>query len=332
MVVAVVGVSAVASPVIGQDDHPAAAEPTAAAVPEQPTASAIIERFIEVTGGRAAWESLQSLRGLGSLEIVGANVGGSLAIFQTREGFRMSVDAGPAGAQVTIRRGDEAWQVRPDGTTTVVTGGALRKLLRDRSFNPLIDAATLYTRMELVGVEDVNGEPAWKIRCIPADAEAAEELRFFGVASGLQVKVIEQGAGQAAAFPTEIFLTDYRQVGPVKVAFGTTISFARSGVQITLEAMQANVAISECLFAPPAGPVAVPEAKQESPKETLKAFMAVDLEAMNTPEVVHWLSRLDAAKRAIDPSDPDADATRKALSQFHRMCIEKVRGGAAASP
>lgn len=327
---ALVGFGLLVLPAAGQDEHPTAAPPATTAPTatpgSEPTAIAIVDRFIEVTGGRAGWNSLQSLRGLGRLEVIGANVGGSLSIYQTREGFRMSVDAGGTAAQVTIRRGDEAWTVRPDGTVQEVAGGALRKLLRDRSFNPLIDAATMYASMEMAGVEEVDGKPAWKIRCALADEPGGEEQRFFDVESGLQVKVVEQGAGKAAAFPTEIYLSDYRQVGPVKVAFGTRIAVARSSVQITVEAMQANVAIPDCLFVPPPGPVEAAEETQETSKETIEAFLAVDLAALSKPEAIHWLARLDAAKKAIDPSDPDAKAIGEALSQFHQMCIEKVRG------
>jgi len=335
-IVVVLGVGLLAFSSTAQDEHPTAAppvDPTPAAEPTpsaEPTVSAIIERFIEVTGGRAGWESLESLRGLGTLELAGGSVSGSLAIYQTLDAFRMSVDAGGAGTQVTIRRGNEAWQIQTDGTVQQVTGGALRKLLRDRSFNPLLGAATMYTSMELAGVEEVNGEQAWKIRCALADEPGGEDLRFFSVASGLQVKVIEQGAGQAASFPTEIFLTDYRQVGPVKVAFGTQLALGRSSVQISLESMQANTAIPDCLFTLPAGPAEVAEKEQESSRETLEAFMAVDLDSMSKPEIIHWLSRLDAAKRAIDPSDPDAKVLGEALSEFHRMCVEKVRGEASS--
>jgi hypothetical protein len=325
-----VGFGSSSLPAFGQDEHPTAAAPPVAApiapLGANPTAGAIIERFIEVTGGRAGWASLRSLRGLGTLEVVGANVGGSLAIFQTRDGFRMSVDAGGSAAQVTIRSGDEAWTVRPDGTVQEMTGGALRKLLRDRPFNPLIEAAALYASMELAGIEEVDGSPAWKIRCVPMDEPGSEEVRFFDVATGLQVKVIEQGAGKAAAFPTEIYLSNYTQVGPVKVAFKTRIGVARSSVQITVEAMQANVSIPDCLFVPPAGPVQAAERQQESPKQTLEAFMSVDLKSMSTPEAIHWLARLDAAKKAVDPADPNAKSIVDALAQFHRLCVEKVRG------
>ena len=46
----------------------------------QPTAERIVERFIEATGGRAAWESMSSLRGVGTIEVSGAPLTGQVAI------------------------------------------------------------------------------------------------------------------------------------------------------------------------------------------------------------------------------------------------------------
>ncbi|MDG2476558.1 MAG: hypothetical protein P8M32_01510 [Phycisphaerales bacterium] len=323
----IVGVGFFGAQAASGQDHPAAT-PAQAQPQAEPTAEAIVERHIELTGGREAWESLQSIRGLGSIVIRGANVGGQLAMFQTRDGFRMSVDAGGPGAQVTIRRGQDAWSVRPDGTVQKISGGALQKLLRDRKFNPLVDAASMFTSMAMAGVEDVNGSPAWKITCISSDESGAVSHRFFDVASGLQVKVIEQEAGAAAAFPTEMYMSDYRDIGGVKVAFATAIGVGRSGVTITIEAMQANVDIPSCLFEPPSGPVIVEKKKQESPAETLGAFMKVDIAALSKGEAIHWLGRLDAAKRSVDPAAPDAESLTNAISECHRLCAEKIRGAA----
>ena len=76
-------IAGAASHVLGQEVKPA----PAATEMSQPNAEAIITRYLEVTGGRPAWEALQSLRGLGKLEVLGAGLTGNVAIFQTRDGF-----------------------------------------------------------------------------------------------------------------------------------------------------------------------------------------------------------------------------------------------------
>ena len=290
-----------------------------------PTAEAVVDRFIEVTGGRDAWDALESLRGLGRLEVVGAKVSGQLALYQTRTGFRMSVDAGGGAGQVTIRNGDRGWSVRPDGVVEEITGAKLQKLLRDRTFNPLMEASTLYESMTVAGVEDVAGAPAWRVTCVPADDVEAEELRFFDVASGLQVKVVERASGAAGAIPTEIYLTDYRAVGAVQLAFGTRIGVGRSSVQISIDAMQANGDVPDCMFEPPAGPIERAVPVQESAQDTLEAFVTVDVASLSESAAKQWVRRLDKAIKAIDPAHPKAESLRSAFIQFRTLCANRVR-------
>ena len=174
-----------ASQALGQDSKPV----PAAAQSSQPNAEAIINRYLEVTGGRPAWEALQSLRGLGKLEVLGAGLTGNVSIFQTREGFYRSVDTGIGGAQLTVRNGDKAWSVRPDGVVAEIQGEELQKLLRDKAFNPLLNTSALYESMTLAGVEEVDGSQAWKVHCLPIGGIGSEEMRFFDIESGCRSRL-----------------------------------------------------------------------------------------------------------------------------------------------
>ncbi|MDP7029113.1 MAG: hypothetical protein QF733_02725 [Phycisphaerales bacterium] len=313
--------AAMLSGTVWGQDQAASEPPPAAATP--PTVEAIIDRYVEATGGREAWASLRSLRGLGRLEVIGAGLTGNVAVFQTRSGFRRSVDVAAGGSQITLRRGDQAWAVRPDGTVSELAGDELRRLMRDGGFNPLLDPTALYSSMSLAGVEDVEGAQAWKVICIPNDAQGASDVRYFDIESGLQVKVVETGEGKAAAFPTEMYMSDYRQVGPVRIAVDSTVAIGRNRIRIVMDAMQANVEIPACLFDPPTGPVQA--APLPDPKETLEAFMKVDLDRLSQGETQRWLARLTDARKAIDDASPNASEMNTALRQFQIDCATHLR-------
>ena len=125
---ALVGWSGVAF--AAQDQPDASASP---ATDARPTAESIIERFIEQTGGREGWESVQSLRGMGRVEVLGTPVAGYITIDQTTNDFRMAVEIPGAGSRVTLRVGDQAWTIGPDGQGIAVTGDQLKQLLRSVS-------------------------------------------------------------------------------------------------------------------------------------------------------------------------------------------------------
>lgn len=315
-----------ASHALGQEVKPA----PAAAQSSQPNAEAIINRYLEVTGGRPAWEALQSLRGLGKLEVLGAGLTGNVAIFQTRDGFYRSVDTGIGGAQVTVRSGDRAWSVRPDGVVAEIQGEELQKLLRDKAFNPLLNTSALYESMTLAGVEEVDGSQAWKVQCSPLGGIGSEETRFFDIESGLQVKVVEIREGPAGALPTEVYLSDYRDVGGLRIAFSTTISIGRSRIRIALEAMQADAKIPSCLFQEPSGERA--EVVLPDPAKVMEDFMRVDISSLTTQQTQRWIRRLTAARQAInDDATPTAKAVDEALKEFQIACATHLKAAATAT-
>lgn len=300
-----------------------------------PTAEAIVERFIEATGGRGAWESLTSIRGLGTIEVVGAPVQGSVAIYQTADGFRRSVDAGGAGAQVTIRRGDEAWVARPGGGVKPLAGAELLKMQRDQSFNPLLDPSKIYASLTVKGVEEVEGAQAWVIRCVPGNDPEAEDLRYFDIESGLQVKLVQRTSGAGSGIPTEVYLSDYRPVGQVQFAYETMIVAGRGRVQISLQAMQANVSIPACLFDTPDGDTIEPTVEQ--PRQVLEAFMRADVNTMTVAEARAWIQRLEEARRRIPKDFEQAEAMDHVFRECRRACVQRIaaiesQGDAGSNP
>jgi len=325
-----------------------------------PTAEAIVERFIEATGGRGAWESLTSIRGLGTIEVVGAPVQGSVAIYQTADGFRRSVDAGGAGAQVTIRRGDEAWVARPGGGVKPLAGAELLKMQRDQSFNPLLDPSKIYASLTVKGVEEVEGAQAWVIRCVPGNDPEAEDLRYFDIESGLQVKLVQRTSGEGSGIPTEVYLSDYRPVGQVQFAsnpyldytdtqdssdyrpvgqvqfaYETMIVAGRGRVQISLQAMQANVSIPACLFDTPDGDTIEPTVEQ--PRQVLEAFMRADVNTMTVAEARAWIQRLEEARRRIPKDFEQAEAMDHVFRECRRACVQRIaaiesQGDAGSNP
>ncbi|MCH2140911.1 MAG: hypothetical protein MK100_07745 [Phycisphaerales bacterium] len=311
------GIVTTSTSIVSMQDAPT--EPSPAG---QPEASAIIDRYLEATGGRAAWESLTSIRGMGTVEFMGSPIKGQMATYQTANTYRRSLDANGLLAQVTVRNGDQAWGVRQDGAVRDIKGQELRSLIRDGGFNPLLHVSTLYSTLEVVGVEQVDETQAWKIRCVPADEPGAEEFRFFAIDSGLQIKVVEIGPGDSGSMPMELFLSDYRPVGPVQIAHQSLIAVGRSRIAINMAAMQINAVIPECLFEKPEGEMV--KAEVETPREALEAFMRIQIDSLNALQTQRWMERLDAAASRITDQAPNAESMRSVFAEIDRTLREHL--------
>ncbi|MCH2136782.1 MAG: outer membrane lipoprotein-sorting protein [Phycisphaerales bacterium] len=229
------------------------------------SAETIIERCIEATGGRAAWEAITSIRGMGTVSLTGLPAQGRFMVSQTRTGFRMDVDMfsqGPDAAwvkvtsQSTVRNGDHTWREGENAPPRLVTGPTRDDLLRKSTFNPLLDLDRWYDAISVEGMEEVDGNQCWKIKLEPKDPDDPTELRWFGVDDGLMIKLAQTPAGGGVT--SELTLSDYRPVGGVLLNHVMIVSNLGASFERRFDAMQIDVSIDPCLFEPPASIASLP--------------------------------------------------------------------------
>jgi hypothetical protein len=222
------------------------------------TATAVIDRYIEVTGGREAWAALTSIRGMGTIALAGLPVVGQVMVSQTRTGFRMDVDMFQLGDgpqtklthQSTVRNGDLTWREEAGKPPQRITGAAHEDLLRKSVFNPMLNASKHFAQITLEGIDEVNGLPCWKLQLQPRNGSSPVEHRWFDVAEGLMRKVSETPAGGGVT--SELFLSDFKQVGPVTLNHVMIVGQLGASFERRFDAMQVDVTIDPCLFEAPA--------------------------------------------------------------------------------
>ena len=91
--------------------------------------------------------------------------------------------------------------------------------LRRREFNQLLDLDALFISADIDGIEDVNGSSAFKILMIPRNDPGVKEYRFFDQESGVLVRSMLEQPGKSIQ---DTYVSDYRQVGPIKLPFKRT--------------------------------------------------------------------------------------------------------------
>lgn len=89
-------------------------------------------------------------------------------------------------------------------------------VLRASTFDAVVEWRKLFPRVECVGVEPVEGKPAYKIEMTPN--EGSVETRHYDKESGLLVKVLLTLNLPMGTIPVEAVLSDYKQVDGVLFA------------------------------------------------------------------------------------------------------------------
>jgi hypothetical protein len=172
----------------------------------------------KATGG-GGWNMLRGIHTTGHI-----NASGGAVRFETwsdplRYGLRTETHEA-AGVRIEGFNGQGDWSILPDGKTVTVDDHAAVDKLRTEAF--LAAGGVFYTsrfeaRGDLIGVKS-NGGRSYEVLNVQPWGGAPREL-WFDQRTHLLSRIVDRTGSQTVT--TE--LSDYRQVGPVKIAFHTVI-------------------------------------------------------------------------------------------------------------
>lgn len=220
--------------------------------PGLPPGRAVLDRFLEVTGGRAAHEGVKTrvTRGEFDLPMVGAV---PFVMYQ-RAPAQMATIADIAGAG-EINRGNDgthAWESISFMGPRLLSGPELEESNRESMIAADLHADELYKSIECVGIEPVGAEECYRVELITKAGGA--RTHYYSKATGLLVRMslmVKTQLGQAKSDST---VSDYRDVGGIKMPFKTVAKVSlglTNQLTVTLTSIEHNVPIEDAKFAPP---------------------------------------------------------------------------------
>lgn len=134
--------------------------------------------------------------------------------------------------------------------------------------NPLVVFREKGNKLELLGREDMDGTPVFKLKLTKTDG--SEIYIYLDAARGIELRstlATKSADGEAL---NEIIYGDYRPVGGVMMPFSVENRLnGETSVRMTLENIEVNPAISDALFAMPqkAAPAKTAGPKPKKPKQ-----------------------------------------------------------------
>ncbi len=187
----------------------AGAQQASTAADQLPTADAILEKFIEVTGGRAAYLRLNNILSRGTFDVRGTRMRGTYTVYEAQpDKTRSILDVEGAERMEEGTLGGVAWEKSTTGGPRIKEGEEKAYALREATFNSCLYWKKLYVRVETTGTEMVAGRPCYVVRLTPAQGQPI--LDFYDVESGLRTKSIISLKTPSEDLLTETYYEDYR--------------------------------------------------------------------------------------------------------------------------
>ncbi len=226
---------------------PAETPPATQPAEDLPSAEAVLERFVEVTGGREAWERIESRRMTGTLDFVGMGVKAEITAIEA-PGQRMLVilDIAGAGKVEEGCDGAVAW------TRSLMNGPHIAEdeekafRLRMATFNEHLHWREMFTEVACVGTEMVDDKPCYKLVLTPPVGQP--DTCYYDQETGLRVRWDFSLPSPMGVIPVQIYQGDYREVDGVRIPHRTVQHILGQKRVLTFTNVEQNIDLPDGCF------------------------------------------------------------------------------------
>jgi hypothetical protein len=228
----------------------------------QPTVDELVAKNIEAKGGATALNSLRTLRSTGKLLIQGGQI--ELGYVQTQKRpDEVRTEASLQGmTQIEAYDGKDGWKVSPffgRKDPERMAADDVKALVEDTEIDgPLADWKTKGSTVEYLGIEDVDGTPAHKLKVVRTNGDVS--FVYLDPDHFLEIRIVTQRVRHGAHEEIETDLGDYEKAGGVFIP--TSIEVGRKGSAdkqaVAVDKIEANVPVDDTIFHFP-GQITVPQ-------------------------------------------------------------------------
>jgi hypothetical protein len=215
-----------------------------------PPAGKILDAYVEATGGRNAYDRIDNRVTRGTMELVGQGVSMDLTAYAAKPTkLYMVVESDATGKIEKGTDGEVVWESSAMMGPQIKDGQEKTDFLREAVLDKYVHWRDLYDDAECVGVETIEGSPAYKVILTPKDGRP--QNLFFDRASKLLIKVELTVENPMGVLPVETFLDGYRKVDGILLPHTVKVVVMGQERLMTIESIEQNVDLPEDRFGLP---------------------------------------------------------------------------------
>jgi hypothetical protein len=222
-----------------------------AAADDLPKAETILDKYVEVTGGKAAYAKIHTELSKGTMTLGGMGITGKVTAYQAEPNKQLvEVDIEGMGKVLEGTNGDVAWGLNPMQGPRIKEGEEKAKSIESARLNGEAQWRDLYTSAETKGVEAVDGKDCYKIVLTPKTGSPV--TKWYDKESNLLVKSVAKVNTAMGEIESESILSDYRKEGDILLPHKTVSRAMGQEFTITIDSVQHNAEIPKDKFDLPA--------------------------------------------------------------------------------
>jgi outer membrane lipoprotein-sorting protein len=216
------------------------------AADELPKAETILDKFVEVTGGKAAYEKTHSIVITGSMELAAMGIKGTMVITKAEPDRSLAeIDISGIGSVKQGYDGKVAWEINPMQGARIKDGDEKAEAKHEAYFHEE-NWRDQYKKVETVGAETVEGKDCYKLLLTPN--EGNPETSYYDKKSGFLVKTSKTVSTPNGDIEASTVFSDYRKEGDLTVVHKIQQSAGGQDIAITFESYKYNADLAKDKF------------------------------------------------------------------------------------
>ncbi len=215
-----------------------------------PKAAAILDKYVEVTGGTKAYEKVDNRYIVGSLEMPAMGISFNLEMWMAKPDkyYQLGKSEG-LGEIESGSDGEVFWESSMMTGPRIYEGGELDQYELLMWFDRYAYWREVYDSAAYVGEDSVGGALCDKLMMTAWNGK--KETFYFDKKSGLLVRLEAVIETQMGNVPVDTYFEDYRRADGISMPFVTSQKFMGQTMVTRYDSVEQNVEIADSIFALP---------------------------------------------------------------------------------
>lgn len=221
------------------------------AADDLPKAETILDKYVEATGGKAAYAKVKSDITNGTMTLGAMGVTGKVTIYSVAPDMRLvEIALEGVGKVLEGSDGNIAWSFSAMQGPRLKDGDEKAQALLLSRHNMDLHWRDLFKTVETAGTETVEGKDCYKVVLTPNVGKPI--TRWYDRKTNLLVKMAMTSTSPMGEMAVESLAGDYRKEGELTVPHKLVNKVAGQEFTMTIDAVQHNPEIPKDKFDPPA--------------------------------------------------------------------------------
>jgi outer membrane lipoprotein-sorting protein len=230
------------------------------------TVDELIKKNLDAKGGVQKLKAVKSIKATGKITQQGLEI--PIVLVQRRPGMARMDITFQGKSMVQAYDGTTGWKIDPfqgSNEPEKMAGDELKDVQEQSDLDgPLVDYKEKGHTVELIGKEDVEGTPAYKLKLTLKNGDVRNV--YLDAQNYLELKINLKRKTPGGEVDVDQFVGNYKPVNGILYAFSIESKIKGQTVnQITIDKLETDVAIDDSLFKMPAKAPEKPKTEEKKP-------------------------------------------------------------------